>query len=100
MGAAELSMLWEAAAPAEALAGRFQFDSTAAAADWLSAALLERYGVRVEAVERLAISSYNLLGWLATDEGPLFAKACAALIYHPLLERMGELAIWLGGQGM
>lgn len=100
MSAAELSMLWEAAAPAAALAERFQFASAEAAAEWLAEALREDYGVRVEAVERLAISSYNLLAWLATDEGPLFAKACAALIYHPLLERMGELAIWLGGQGL
>src|SRR5687768_7592255 len=91
MSAIQLGMLWESDDPQAALRERFQFESPEAAAGWIAATLDRAYGISVESVDRLAISSYNLLAWLSTGAGPLLAKSCAAVIYHPVLQRLGEL---------
>ena len=58
------SMLWEATDAHVALVQRFRFASAEEAARWLADTLLHTYGVQVAAVDRLVISSYNLLAWL------------------------------------
>lgn len=90
------TMLWESVDPAVALPKRFQFATAEAAAHWLLATVTRTYGIAVSAVERLTMSSYNLLAWLTTADGPLLAKCCAFVPAHQRLLNAGELVVWLG----
>ena len=89
------TMLWESADPAVVINQRFGFASSAVAAEWLSATVERTYGLTVTAVDRLVMSSYNLLAWLTTAEGPLLAKCCVFLPAHQRLLNAAELVVWL-----
>jgi len=91
-------MLWESSDAQVALTQRFQFASVAAASDWLIKIISDTYGVRVTSVDRLVISSFNLLAWLTTTDGPLIAKCCAFVRAHDWLANVGELLAWLEQQ--
>lgn len=93
-------MLWEATDAAAALRRRFGFESAAAVETWLRREAASHYGIAVEEMERLAISSYNFLAWLRTDAGPLIAKCCGRAILHPRLVQVAELLVWLEGEGL
>ena len=78
-----------------ALARRFQFASSADAEHWLVDTIARVYGIRVESVARLVISSANLIAWLSTDTGPLLAKCCALVNHHNRLLQLAALLHWL-----
>ena len=94
------TMLWESADPLQVLAQRFRFATPAAAPDWLMATVKRTYGITVTAVDRLVMSSYNLLAWLTTAEGPLLAKCCVFLPAHQRLLTAAELVVWLAQQSL
>lgn len=94
------TMLWERTDPNEALAKRFRFANPQAAVDWLRSAIARHYGLAVLAVDRLTISSYNLLAWLTTADGEFLAKSCAYVPAHARLLAAGELVGWLAQQGL
>lgn len=100
MAGAVPTMLWEATDPAAALRRRFRFGSAAEVEAWLRGAAAAEYGIAVEGMDRLAISSYNLLAWLQTSAGPLIAKCCGWAPAHPRLIRLAELLAWLEGEGL
>lgn len=92
------TMLWESTDAQAALTQRFQFASVAAASDWLIKTISDIYGVRAVSVDRLVISSFNLLAWLTTTDGPLLAKCCAFVRAHDWLANVAELLAWLEQQ--
>ncbi len=94
------TMLWEASDANVALAQRFQFASATAAESWLVDTLGREYGVGVTSVDRLVISSANLLAWLTTDAGPLLAKCCALVDLHARLYQIAALLAWLDQRGL
>lgn len=94
------TMLWESTDPQRALVKRFQFATPTAASDWLRATVPHTYGIEVVSVDRLVMSSYNLLAWLTTAEGALLAKCCAFLPAHARLLAAGELVVWLAQRGL
>lgn len=92
------TMLWEATDPQAALQGRFHFASSVEATHWLETTLADLYDIEVISVDRLAISSYNLLAWLTTTDGHLLAKCCSYLgVYgrSRLAIRAYNLLLWL-----
>ena len=89
------TMLWESTSAHEALRQRFQFASAEETAHWLMQIVSSVYDVPVEAVDRLVISSSNLLAWLTTADGPLIAKCCALVSAHDRLSNVAELLVWL-----
>lgn len=94
------TMLWERTDPYAALTKRFRFADPSAAVTWLTAALDRHYGLPVLGVERLTMSSYNLLAWLMTPQGGFLAKCCAYVPAHDRLLAAGELVGWLAQQGL
>lgn len=100
MAGIEPTMLWEATDPDAALQRRFGFGSAAEVEDWLRREAAAHYGIAVAGMERLAISSYNFLAWLRTDEGPLIAKCCGWAMLHPRLVQVAELLVWLEKEGL
>lgn len=93
------TMLWEATDPQVALTQRFHFATPDAARHWLAATLAHTYGITVTTVDRLVMSSYNLIAWLTTSAGLLLAKCCAASSAHQHLLKCGELVHWLARAG-
>lgn len=89
------TMLWESVEPLAALTKRFQFSSPADAVHWLMRTVSHTYGIAVVSVDRLVMSSSNLLAWLSTAEGPLLAKCCATAPAHQRLHNAAELVVWL-----
>ena len=94
------AMLWEASDANVALAQRFQFVTSAEAEHWLVDTIGRIYGVQVAKVDRLVISSANLLAWLTTDGGPLLAKCCARVDFHERLCQVAALLAWLDQGGL
>lgn len=94
------TMLWEASDAQAALTRRFGFASAAETSSWLVTTLASNYGIAVQTVERLTISSYNLLAWLTTADGPLLAKCCAYPPAHPQLVKLAGLLVWLAQAGL
>lgn len=95
-----LEMLWETHDPHHALDGRFGFGDGESAARWVAATLDERWGVRIDSCERIVISDYNALAWVATPSGRLLAKWSVAFERFPRLMEMARLTRWLDGQGL
>jgi homoserine kinase type II len=89
------TMLWESTNAEVALTQRFQFVSVEEATRWLVNTVSCSYGVLIESVDRLVISSANLLAWLTTTDGPLIAKCCAVVSAHEWLSNVAELLVWL-----
>lgn len=100
MAVVEPELLWEATDAQEALRRRFGLESAAAVEAWLRREAGSHYGIAVKEMERLAISSYNFLAWLRTDEGPLIAKCCGWAMLHARLVQVAELLAWLEGEGL
>ena len=90
------TMLWESSNPDTVLAQRFHFATTDKATHWLADRIGRTYGLTVVSVDRLVMSSYNLLAWLTTTQGALLAKCCAFVAAHQRLRQVGELVVWLG----
>ncbi len=88
-------MLWESIDAHVALRQRFQFTSTEHATHWLMQTVAHAYALPVEAVDRLVISSSNLLAWLSTSNGPHIAKCCAQASAHEWLSNVADLLVWL-----
>lgn len=89
------TMLWESTDPEVALSIRFQFATPEAATHWLINTVAYTYGIAVTSVDRLVISSANLLAWLTSAAGPLLAKCCGFAPAHQRLLNTGELVVWL-----
>ena len=88
-------MLWESIDAHVALRQRFQFTSAEHATHWLMQTVAHTYALSVEAVDRLVISSSNLLAWLSTPNGPHIAKCCALASAHDWLSNVADLLVWL-----
>jgi homoserine kinase type II len=95
MGTPQPTMLWESTDPLVALTKRFRFASSEDAIQWLIDTMMYTYGIEVKAVDRLVISSYNLLAWLTTATGPLIAKCTALVTAQERLAQVAELLHWL-----
>lgn len=94
------TMLWESTDAPLALRQRFRFDSAAAVVEWLTTTLATTYAIPVQAVDRLVISDANLLAWISTADGFLFAKCCALPGRHVRLATIADLLCWLDAQGL
>lgn len=93
-------MLWESTEAQAALTQRFQFASAEHAVTWLINIVSGAYDIPIESIDRLVISSYNLLAWLTTAEGMLIAKCCALVNAHERLSNIAALLTWLGQKGL
>lgn len=93
-------MLWEATDPQVALTQRFQFATAEAAQEWVVATIAHTYGITATSIDRLVMSSYNLIAWLTTTAGPLLVKCCACEAAHQHLLHCGELVQWLAQAGL
>lgn len=91
-------MLWEQHDPAVQLRDRFGFPDAAAAGDWVARSVERHWGVRVEACERITMSSRNALAALRTPLGPLIAKWSVASDVFPRLSALATLTSWLERQ--
>lgn len=95
-----LSMLWEAADPAEALTARFGFADAAVAAGWMGDGLRETWGISLHGCDRLVISSQKLMAWTRTDHGRLIAKLSAGPEPSGRLAETAALIVWLQDGGV
>lgn len=93
-------MLWESTDPDAELTRRFRFEDTDAAAGWLRDTLRDTHGISVDAVERMSISSANLLVWATSDAGPLLIKSSVWTDRHPALSAQAEILLWLADRGL
>lgn len=89
------TMLWESSDPNTVLAQRFHFATTEEATRWLIEKINRTYGLTVISVDRIVMSSYNLIAWLTTTHGPLLVKGCVFTKAHQRLRQAGELVVWL-----
>ncbi len=94
------TLLWEAEDANRALTKRFQFASADDATRWLVDRVGDVYPVRVISIDRLVISSANLLAWLTTDAGHLLVKCCALVSFHQRLQNVATLLHWLAQRGI
>ena len=91
-------MLWESADAVVELRRRFGFGSTDAATTWAVQLLAEDYGLTTVSLDRMVISSHNLMVWVTVeDAGRLMIKVCRLSEAHGLLTRRGALVRWLAG---
>lgn len=93
-------MLWESADPAAALTSRFGFVGEDHAAAWLTDALRDAWGLRVERCDRLVISASKLLAWLTVDGRCLIAKCAVDPTLFARLAEIDELIAWLHHEGL
>jgi homoserine kinase type II len=98
--APELSMLWEAIEPEQALSERFGFDETMAAVDWVSVTLAHNWGITIDGCDRLVISAGNLLAWISSDTRRLIAKWSVCPWLFPHLADTAALAAWCEARGL
>ncbi|MFC4242726.1 phosphotransferase enzyme family protein [Gryllotalpicola reticulitermitis] len=94
-----LSMLWESAAPVEALADRFGFDGIDEAAAWCVETLSASWGIQVREVGRVVISDHNAILWAATDHGDVVVKWSRALDQFHRLDASTRLLGLLAERG-
>ncbi|MBO0883390.1 MAG: phosphotransferase [Mycobacterium sp.] len=99
MASPSVSMLWETVDADAALTCRFGFATADEAARWLAETLSTRYEIELGAVDRLVLSSRNLMAWTVTSEGPLIVKCCVHPEAHPRLRAIAELLAWLARDG-
>jgi homoserine kinase type II len=91
-------MLWESADAVVELRRRFGFDSADAATTWAVQLLAEEYGFTTVTLDRMVISSHNLMLWVTVeDAGQLVLKVCRLGGAHGWLTRRGALVRWLAG---
>lgn len=95
-----VEMLWEALDPHGALEERFGFSDAESAGRWVAATVDEHWGVRIDACERIVISSGNALAWVTTPSGLLLAKWSVVAERFPRLAQIARLTLWLDGNGL
>lgn len=94
-------MLWESADPQAELARRFRFVSPEAAVRWARDLLADDYGLRVASIDRIVMSSHNLMIWVTSrSAGRLVIKACHLAGAHGWLTARGALVVWLADRGL
>lgn len=95
-----LELLWERGDAARVLRDRFGFTDAAAADDWVVRTLERRWGVRVDACERIVMSDHNALAWVSTAEGRMLLKWSIAPEGFERLAFAADLTAWLGERGL
>lgn len=95
-----VEMLWEPDDPRGAIETRFGFRDGAAAGRWVATTLDQRWGVRVDACERIVMSDRNALAWVTTPSGRMLAKWSVAPERFRRLAALARLTTWLDGQGL
>jgi homoserine kinase type II len=98
--APSLSMLWESADPAEALAQRFRFESPTAVVGWLSGVLAQHWDLALSSCERLVISSGNIMAWITVGERRMIAKWSMHTPVFARLAAIARLTHWLDRRGV
>lgn len=93
-------MLWEADDPAEQLTRRFGFHDRASAAEWVADALQGHWDLDVTGCDRLVISAWNVMAWVATDDRRLIAKWSALPQRFAHLVDAARVATWLDTCGI
>lgn len=89
-------MLWECTDAVVQLRRRFGFGSAAAATAWAGELLTEDYGLTLVSLDRLVISSHNLMVWASVEGvGRLMIKVCRLSEAHGWLSARGSLVRWL-----
>lgn len=96
---AGLSMLWESTAPDDALSERFGFATVDDAAAWCSDLLRDSWGLAVEGVGRVVISSQNAIVWASTDRGDVVVKWSRAVGEFARLDASTRLIRMLADRG-
>lgn len=96
--AAAPEMLWESSDPESELARRFGFETARAAGEWASALLADEYAITVRSVDRLVMSSANLMIWV-TGVRRLMIKVCVIGAGHDWLATRSALVDWLADRG-
>lgn len=94
-----LEMLWEAGDPRDALGARFGFGDAAAAGRWVTGALHDHWGVRVDVCERIVMSGGNAMAWVGTPAGRMLAKWSVVPSRFRCLAETARLTSWLDGRG-
>jgi Ser/Thr protein kinase RdoA (MazF antagonist) len=92
-------MLWETVDPHTALPQRFGFADATAAAEHLTVAIADHWGLHVTC-ERLVMSDQNLLAWVHAGIRSFVVKACAAEAQFARLAGIAEVVALVGGQGL
>lgn len=91
-------MLWESSDPDHELRRRFGFETAGAAGEWATALLADEYAITVRSVDRLVMSSANLMIWVSGNRR-LMIKVCAFGAGHDWLATRSELVDWLADRG-
>ncbi|MBA3469396.1 MAG: phosphotransferase [Herpetosiphonaceae bacterium] len=87
--------LWEQGDPAAALRLRFGWATLPAAVAALTAIVYTNYGLRIQHIDRLAISAANAVVWLQTASDRYILKLCALSRFHHALAVRTALVHWL-----
>lgn len=95
-----VEMLWESDDASTVITDRFGFADADDAATWVTRTLDERWGLSVEACERIVMSDHNALAWVRTPAGRLIVKWSIARHRFARLAELARLTAWLGDQGM
>lgn len=90
-----VSMLWEPTDPNDALETRFGFRTTAEVATWVTETLSGVWGISVDRVDRVVISAWNAMVWVAAGERDLIVKWSALPSVFARLEDAAAVTVWL-----
>ncbi len=94
-------MLWESTDAVVELPRRVGFGSTDAASAWAEQLLAEDYDLEVVSLDRMVISSHNLMVWVtAGSAGRVMIKICRRSEAHGWLNVRGALVRWLAERGL
>ncbi|MFZ7089315.1 phosphotransferase [Curtobacterium sp. RRHDQ10] len=95
-----LEMLWERDDPDEVLRTRFGFGDRGAVGRWAVGVLADRWGVQVDACDRVVMSDRNALAWVRGGSRRAVLKWSVAPERFARLEVAAALTAWLGDRGL
>lgn len=90
-----VSMLWESTDPNDVLKERFGFESVVDVTTWLAETLPVVWGIAVGHLDRVVISGWNAMAWIAADDRHLIVKWSALPTVFPRLVDASAVTVWL-----
>jgi len=95
-----VEMLWEADAPHAALVDRFGFKDADSAGQWVSAVVVETWGIPVDSCNRIVMSDQNALAWIRSDSESYILKWSVDPKRFAHLAALANVTDWLGKEGL
>jgi len=95
-----LEMLWEVDAPRVVLFDRFGFRDAVSAGRWISAVVVEEWGIPVDSCDRIVMSDRNALAWIRSGAEAYIVKWSVDPNRFARLAALATLTNWLGEEGL